>query len=270
MKSAVSRMAEFEIGQALKTVYQRMEQVALRCPTTNSSKVPPRLVAVSKTKPVEMIVTAYNNGQQHFGENYIQEIETKGNHPDILSQCEDIKWHFIGNLQRNKINKLLNTPNLFMVESVSSAKLATSLNQSCNKYKSLVPLRVMVQVNTSGEENKSGCHPDEVKDIVATVIKECPNLKFSGLMTIGSFNHDLSKGPNPDFQKLIKCKSEICELLSLPPDDVELSMGMSNDFEHAIECGSSNVRVGSLIFGAREYPAKAQGDNPMTNSTKDK
>ncbi|CAI9733113.1 Hypothetical predicted protein [Octopus vulgaris] len=265
MRSAALRMAELEVGQALKTVYQRMEQGFLRRPP-NSSKIPPRLVAVSKTKPVEMIISAYNNGQLHFGENYIQEIEAKGNHPDIVAQCKNIKWHFIGNLQRNKINKLLNTPNLFMVESVNSTKLANSLNQSCSKYQSLVPLHVMVQINTSAEENKSGCHPDEVKEIVEFVINQCPNLKFCGLMTIGSFNHDLSKGPNPDFQKLISCKDEVCEHFQMSPEEVELSMGMSNDFEHAIEAGSSNVRVGSLIFGARSYPAKAQGDNHLTNS----
>lgn len=257
-------MAEIEIEQALKNVTQRMKQALLKRPEGHL-QIPPRLVAVSKTKPPEMIITAYNNGQKHFGENYIQELESKGNDSNILEQCKEIKWHFIGNLQRNKINKLLNTPNLFMVETVDSKKLATALNTACQNRKWETPLSVMVQINTSGEETKNGCDPEEAGKIVKIIRDECPNLKLEGLMTIGAYNHDLSNGPNPDFQKLLQCQKKICEEFHLNPADLQLSMGMSNDFEHAIEVGSSSVRVGSLIFGARTYVNKGKGDNPETS-----
>lgn len=259
----IARMAEIEVGHALKNVIQKMEQALQKRPKT-LPQIPPRLVAVSKTKSSEMIIAAYQNGQHHFGENYIQELEHKGNDSNILEQCKEIKWHFIGNLQRNKINKLLNTPNLFMVETVDSLKLATALNKACQKRET--PLSVMVQINTSAEVAKNGCPPDQANEIVRNIREHCPNLKFEGLMTIGSFNHDLSKGPNPDFQKLIECRKNICEEFQLNPENLHLSMGMSNDFEHAIEVGSSSVRVGSLIFGARQYTDKAKGDNPETNN----
>lgn len=91
---------------------------------------------------------------------------------------------------------------------------------------------------------------------------KCPSLEFVGLMTIGSFGHDLSQGPNPDFQVLLSLREELCKQLGVPPDQVELSMGMSVDFQHAIEVGSTNVRIGSTIFGERDYSKKAALDKP--------
>lgn len=111
------------------------------------------MVAVGKFKPAELIVEAYEAGQRHFGENYVQEIEEKANHPQILERCKEIKWHFIGHLQSNKINKVLSIPNLFLIETVHKEKLAEQLNKHWPKF---TPegkkLNVMVQVNTSGEE----------------------------------------------------------------------------------------------------------------------
>ena len=117
--------------------------------------------------------------------------------------------------------------------------------------------------------DKSGLAPLEVTPVVDYIIKNCGSLKFIGLMTIGAFDHDLTKGPNPDFQTLLKCREDVCKALELSVDDVELSMGMSGDFEHAvricyhcsstnllslqIEVGSTNIRVGTTIFGARNY-----------------
>lgn len=115
--------------------------------------IPPLLVAVAKLKPAEAIVEAYEAGQRHFGENYVQEIEEKATHPQILEKCKEIKWHFIGHLQSNKINKVLAIPNLFLIETVHKEKLAEQLNKHWPKF---APegqkLKVMVQVNTSGEE----------------------------------------------------------------------------------------------------------------------
>lgn len=92
--------------------------------------------------------------------------------------------------------------------------------------------------------------------LVEHINAKCPSLEFVGLMTIGSFGHDLSQGPNPDFQVLLSLREELCRKLGAPPEQVELSMGMSVDFQHAIEVGSTNVRIGSTIFGERDYSKK--------------
>ncbi|XP_035555826.1 pyridoxal phosphate homeostasis protein isoform X3 [Canis lupus baileyi] len=173
--------------------------------------IQPRLVAVSKTKPVEMVIEAYCHGQRTFGENYVQELLEKASNPKILSSCPEIKWHFIGHLQKQNVNKLM---------------------------------------------GKHGLLPSETVSMVEHINAKCPSLEFVGLMTIGSFGHDLSQGPNPDFQVLLSLREELCKKLSVPPEQVELSMGMSMDFQHAIEVGSTNVRVGSTIFGERDYSKK--------------
>lgn len=113
----------------------------------------PRLVAVSKTKPIAHIIEAYAAGQRHFGENYVKELEEKASSPEILDQCEDIKWHFIGHLQTNKINKVLALKNLHMIETVDSQKLASQLDKSWGKlFGAASKLNVMIQINTSGED----------------------------------------------------------------------------------------------------------------------
>lgn len=117
------------------------------------AKTKPTLVAVSKTKPVDLIVAAYEAGQRHFGENYVQELVDKANNSIILEKCNEIRWHFIGHLQSNKINKILSLPNIYMVQTVDSEKLATQLNKNWPKFGPPdSKLNVMVQVNTSNEE----------------------------------------------------------------------------------------------------------------------
>lgn len=109
---------------------------------------------MSKFKPVELIVDAYKAGQRHFGENYVNELIEKGNHSSVLETCTDICWHFIGHLQRNKINKLLTTPNLYIIETVDTEKIASALNAAWSKYRTHenLKLKIMVQVNTSNEQ----------------------------------------------------------------------------------------------------------------------
>lgn len=117
------------------------------------------MVAVSKTKPVNLIVAAYEEGQRHFGENYVQELEEKANDPIILEKCKDIQWHFIGHLQTNKINKVLCLPNIYMIETVDSKKLATQLNKNWSKFDTCnLKLNIFVQVNTSGEDGMCRCN----------------------------------------------------------------------------------------------------------------
>ena len=115
----------------------------------------PRLVAVSKIHPKEAVIAAYAAGHRVFGENYVQELVEKATDPVILESCPDIQWHLIGHLQTNKVNLLLTAPGLSVVESVDSEKLATTLDKSWSKTDRGHRLKVMVQVNTSGEESKT-------------------------------------------------------------------------------------------------------------------
>eukprot|EP00111_Clytia_hemisphaerica_P003099 TCONS_00008790-protein len=200
-----------------------------------------------------MIEDAHANGQRDFGENYVQELIEKANEFKNKDGYGDIRWHFIGKLQRNKVNNLLGAPNLECIQTVESIKLATAINSSCQKK--LQPdakLKVFAQVNSSGEEAKSGCEPSECSELVRHIITQCDCLHFEGLMTIGSFSHDYSAGPNPDFECLVRCRDQLESDLELKKEDIKLSMGMSNDYQQAILAGATTVRVGSTIFGQRE------------------
>lgn len=191
-----------------------------------------------------MIKEVYDLGQRDFGENYVRELCEK---TPLLPK--DIKWHLIGHLQSNKVKELIiGCPNLYIVESVDTIKLATKLNNVCEKYRKENPLNILVQVNTSKEEQKSGCDETEVNNIVDYILKNCPYLKFCGLMTIGQYDvvADIF------FEKLIEIKNKLINDLKLK-DDLIVSMGMSADWENAIKFGSTNIRVGSAIFGERDY-----------------
>ncbi|XP_060529161.1 pyridoxal phosphate homeostasis protein [Cylas formicarius] len=246
-------MSDLYVAQNLQMVLNRIRAACgKRAP--NLPDIQPRLVAASKTKPVECIVAAYNEGQRHFGENYVQELEDKANDKEILEKCTEIKWHFIGHLQSNKAKQVLSVPNIYVIETVDSAKLASLLDR--NWVTEAKPkLKVMIQVNTSGEDVKSGIAPMEVPNLAKHILQNCPNLQFDGLMTIGRLGYNPDGDPNPDFVKLRECRENVCEELNLELKDLNLSMGMSDDFERAIEQGSTNVRVGTSIFGQRQQKA---------------
>lgn len=197
-------------------------------------------MAVSKTKPVEMIAEAYSVGQRHFGENYVQELVEKGSNSEILEKCKEIKWHLIGHLQSNKVNKVVAVPGLYMIETVDSEHLATSINRAWEKVKKdgNERLRVLVQVNTSGEEAKSGIEPKDAINLYKFIKEKCPNLIVEGVMTIGKYVEDYTSGPNEDFISLMQCHENIVRELNLTPRDVHVSMGMSHDFEDAVRLHS--------------------------------
>ena len=242
-----SDTASNDMSSTLRTILDKITSASQRHGTTGAV----RLVAVSKTKPPALIRAAYDAGQQHFGENYVQELVEKANHPLL---CDlDIYWHFVGHLQRNKAKLLASVPHLWMVETIDTAKLATSLNSSWSDLAFPQKLKVMVQVNTSGEESKYGCPPEGTVELTNHILQSCPQLDFTGLMTIGRLSHDYNQGPNPDFELMRQLKLKIVDQLGLSEEKVELSMGMSADFEEAIAAGSTNVRVGSTIFGARTF-----------------
>ncbi|KAJ1663824.1 hypothetical protein IW140_004583 [Coemansia sp. RSA 1813] len=201
-----------------------------------------RLVAVSKYKPASDIQAAYESGQRHFGENYVQELCDKAH-----ALPKDIQWHFIGRLQSNKCKMLAAIPNLWAVETVESASKAQKLDEAWRAAGYSHPLNVYVQVNTSKEENKGGIEIHEAEGVVRSIVDSCRNLRVLGLMTIGSVEGS-GQRPNPDFLALAELRDDLNTKLGL---DLELSMGMSDDFEHALDLGSNNVRVGSKIFGSR-------------------
>uniref|UniRef100_U5ET25 Pyridoxal phosphate homeostasis protein n=1 Tax=Corethrella appendiculata TaxID=1370023 RepID=U5ET25_9DIPT len=247
-------MSEVDVKLGIKSILDRID-IAYNKRAQTFVAPKPKLVAVSKTKPIELILDAYSVGQRDFGENYVKELVEKATNSQILEQCKDIRWHFIGHLQRNKINKIVNLPGLSMIQTVDSEKLADSLNTAWGKLKTGQPgkenLEILIQINTSDEDEKNGVEPNDAPNLYRHVIEKCTNLKCVGIMTIGKFGHDYSKGPNPDFITLMKCHAEICTTFELDPMNVNVSMGMSDDFENAIDMGSTIVRVGSSIFGYR-------------------
>ncbi|RFU31272.1 hypothetical protein B7463_g5074, partial [Scytalidium lignicola] len=225
-----------------------------------------RLVAVSKLKPASDILALYQSPLEitHFGENYAQELTEKAS---LLPKS--INWHFIGGLQTNKCKPLTSTiPNLFSVSSVDTIKKAHALDagrailrekQEAEAASSLPPLNIHVQVNTSGEESKSGVTPgEETTRLCKAIVAECPNLKLAGLMTIGDIGRSKATGEgleNEDFQTLRAERDRLVGELRL--EGLELSMGMSSDYVGAVVAGSDEVRVGSTIFGERPPKSEA-------------
>ncbi|KAK6750224.1 hypothetical protein RB195_002302 [Necator americanus] len=200
------------------------------------------LVAVSKTKPIDLITACYDVGQRHFGENYVQELEEKS--LALKDICPEIKWHYIGKVQSNKIGKICASPSLFCVETIESQKHCDMFNKEMEKRQSV--LDVFVQVNTSQEDEKGGLSLDNAPDLALYITNNCPNLHFNGFMTIGSFDNSHIV-PNPDFDRLYQVREAWAKRASRSPEEVQLSMGMSDDFETAIAQGSTSVRQADAV-----------------------
>ncbi|WP_138518926.1 YggS family pyridoxal phosphate-dependent enzyme [Limnobacter alexandrii] len=207
-----------------------------------------KLLAVSKTFPLSDILEFYNFGQTAFGENYLQEALDKitqlADHPNAQTINANIEWHFIGPIQSNKTKAI--AENFSWVHSVDRFKIAQRLSDQ--RPDKLAPLNVLVQINTSGEDSKSGISPEQAFDLCMQ-IQGLNNIALRGLMTIPS-NTDNIEQLKAEF---LKCKSIFDSLNSKGLSMDTLSMGMSADLELAIECGSTCVRVGSALFGARDY-----------------
>ena len=196
------------------------------------------LVAVSKTKTNDAIMEAYNLGIRDFGENYVQELITK---MDTLPN--DIRWHMIGHLQTNKVKDIVKR-NIYLIESVDSIKLANTINKEAIKNEKIV--NILIEVNIVDDPNKTGCRLDELDNLINEVIK-LSNINLKGLMAIGPITDD-SKEIIKYFKQMKKLKDKYkLELLS---------MGMSSDYKEALECGTDIVRIGTKIFGKRNYLKK--------------
>lgn len=218
----------------IESVRKRIDDACLRA-GRDSSEV--KLVAVSKTHPAATLREALSAGVAIFGENKVQEAETK-----ILEIGRDAaEWHLIGHLQSNKARKAVQ---LFdVIQSVDSLELARRLERICEE-EGRESLSVFVEVDLAGEETKNGISEAHLPELIA-FLNECTHLKFKGLMVLPPFFDD-PETTRPFFKRLRK----ICDQL-IP--DGELSMGMSHDFEVAIEEGATIVRVGTAIFGERTY-----------------
>jgi hypothetical protein len=220
-----------DISAAIQSVGERIERACGRAGRDPSSV---QLIAVSKGHSEEAIRAAYSAGMRVFGENYAQELAAKAS---ALGDLPDIRWRFIGHLQRNKI-KLIERARA-TVDTVDSVRLAEAI--STRAAASGRAVEVLLQVNVGDEAQKSGCRPEEVPQLVEAV-RALPSVSLRGLMTVAPHLDDL-EAIRPFFAKL----RELAEAHSLP----ELSMGMTHDLEPAVEEGATILRIGTAIFGPR-------------------
>lgn len=191
-----------------------------------------RLIAVSKNVTENEVIALYNQGLREFGENRVQELKRKS---EILSNL-DIKWHFIGRLQSNKINQLISLrPTLW--QSCESLEMALEVDKRLN-YK----LDTLLQINSAKEESKQGVDPKDAINIYKEIQSRCVNLNLIGVMSIGAHSDDIDK-----VKKSFEITKEIFD--SLKPHGATIcSMGMSGDFKLAIECGSNMIRLGTILY----------------------
>lgn len=200
------------------------------------------LISVSKTKPVSMLMEAYNAGSRDFGENKVQELIEKY---DIMPK--DIRWHMIGHLQRNKVKYIVDK--VFLIHSVDSLKLAEEISKEAQKKN--VCVSILIEVNIAGEDSKFGIKPEEAEQLVRS-ISVLPAVQIKGLMTIAPY----VENPEDNRQYFAQLKQLSVDINHKNIDNVSmnvLSMGMTGDYEVAIEEGATYVRIGTGIFGERQY-----------------
>ncbi|MBQ7588789.1 MAG: YggS family pyridoxal phosphate-dependent enzyme [Lachnospiraceae bacterium] len=227
------------IKENLQTVKNNMLKAAERA-GRNPEDV--TLIAVSKTKPVEMIREAYDLGIRDFGENKVQELVDKY---DMLPG--DIRWHLIGHLQTNKVKYIVDKA--YLIHSVDSVKLAKEISKEASKRS--LTVNILIEVNVSGEESKFGVSPDKLLETTEE-IAALPAINIKGLMTVAPYVVD-SEQNRGIFAQMMKFTVDI---MQKNIDNVSMdfiSMGMSGDYEVAIEEGATYIRVGTSIFGERNY-----------------
>lgn len=218
------------------------ENIHKACQIAGRSRDEVALIAVSKTKPVEMLMEAYEAGVRDFGENYIQELVDK-----IPRLPSDIRWHMIGHLQRNKVKYIIDK--VSMIHSVDSLRLAEEI--SAQAIKKNVDVDILVEVNVAKEESKFGTFTSEAILLVEEISK-LPRIHVKGLMTIAPFVEDAEE--NREYFRKLKQLS--VDIAAKNIDNISmnvLSMGMTGDYVVAVEEGASCVRVGTGIFGERNY-----------------
>lgn len=237
-------MGDINIAENINQINGRIESVCTKNGRDISSV---KLIAVSKMNPAQAVREAYDAGQRMFGENKVQELEEK-----LPKLPEDIEWHLIGHLQTNKVKKavaLIKQGSLKMIHSVDSLKLAECISkeaclQNCTA-------EILLEVNIAAEESKYGFLPDKVSE-AAVEISGLKGIRIRGLMCVAPF----TENPETNRFHFAKMKELSVDIASQNIDNVSmdvLSMGMTGDFEIAVEEGATLVRVGTAIFGARNY-----------------
>jgi pyridoxal phosphate enzyme (YggS family) len=232
-------MYTMTLAQSLQQIHSRIDAAAAQ---TGRISADVRLVAVSKTRPPADVSAAFQAGQTVFGENYVQELNSKA--PLVP---EPVEWHFIGHLQSNKVKQIAGLVTL--IHSVDRLSLAEEISRQWGKLGKVCS--VLVQVNIAGETTKSGTTEEGALELVRA-ISSLPNLTVQGLMTMPPFFDD-PEAARPYFRELKRLAGLIAREGIQGVEMRELSMGMSGDFEAAIQEGATLVRVGTAIFGERQY-----------------
>ncbi len=228
-----------DIKDNIAAVEQHIEDACASC---GRERADVKLIAVSKTKPLEALQEAYDYGCRDFGENKVQELVEK-----YEAMPKDIRWHMIGHLQRNKVKYIVDK--VFLIHSVDSLRLAQEIEKEAAKKD--VTVNILVEVNVAKEESKFGTTAEEAALLVEAIAK-LPHIQVRGLMTIAPYVEDSEKN-RLYFEKL---KQIYVDIIHKNIDNVfmeELSMGMTGDYEVAITEGATYVRVGTGIFGERNY-----------------
>jgi len=222
-------MNEVEYKIYIDDVIRRVEKARVKVNAHHIVKI----IAISKYSTSEDIQKLYNIGQRAFGENKVQDLKQKA----IDLQELPLEWHFVGNLQKNKINNLLDIdPTLF--HSLDSLELALELQKKLLSRN--MTMDALLQINSANEETKSGVSIMDAKDVYEQITEKCPNINLRGVMSIGAHSDD---------KELIKESfTKTHDIYKQLPNADICSMGMSGDFEIAIECGSNMVRLGSIMF----------------------
>lgn len=219
------------------------KEIAIACERSGRNTNQVTLIAVSKTKPIPMLMEAYDAGARDFGENKVQELVDK-----IPKLPQDIRWHMIGHLQRNKVKYIVDK--VYLIHSVDSLRLAEEISKEATKKH--ITVKILLEVNVACEETKFGTTSDEVVKLAEEIAK-LPGISIQGLMTIAPY----VENPEENRKYFHKLKQLSVDIKSKNIDNVcmnVLSMGMTGDYRVAIEEGATYVRVGTGIFGERDYP----------------
>lgn len=227
------------IAENMKVVQKKIEAA---CEKSGRSKEEVTLIAVSKTKPVSMLQEAYDTGCRDFGENKVQELVDK-----YEQLPKDIRWHMIGHLQRNKVKYIVDK--VYMIHSVDSLRLAEEISKEA--VKKGVTVSILLEVNVAQEETKFGASAQDVAALAEEIAK-LPNIVIKGLMTIAP-NVQNAEENREVFRKLKQIAVDITQKNIDNINMGELSMGMTGDYEVAVMEGATYVRVGTGIFGERQY-----------------
>jgi len=231
-----------DICQNITSVRTR---IAKACERANRDPKKVRLIAVSKTKPLDNIKTAFGCGQLHFGENRAKELQDKMEAYDE----PQIQWHMVGNLQTNKIKYMVERAD--WIHSIEKTKYLKEIEKRASRVDRVI--NTLIQINISGEKQKGGCEPKDLADLL-DYARGLEHVRVRGLMGMAAFvDADKVEQVRPEFQLLKKVRDEHRSYESENVQLDELSMGMTNDMDIAIEEGSTMVRVGRAVFGERNY-----------------